>query len=498
MYFIGYDLGSSSVKVALLDAITGESLATARFPAQEMSIIAHQSGWAEQEPKTWWDALKKATAKLLAKLTIDKFAIKGIGIAYQMHGLVLIDKLGKVLRPAIIWCDSRAVSIGNQAFMDIGNEKCLSHLLNSPGNFTASKLRWVKENEPKLFDQIDQFLLPGDFINFKLTGEKNTTISGLSEGMFWDFKEGTVAHFLLENYGFKKELVPDIIPTFSIQGSLSASAAKELDLPEGIKICYRAGDQPNNALSLNVLNAGEVAATAGTSGVVYGVSDQVKYDPESRVNTFAHVNHTVRENRLGILLCVNGTGIANAWLKRILGRYSYAEMNQLASEISTGSEGLLFLPFGNGAERILGNKDPNARLISLNFNVHDKRHFCRAVQEGIVFSFQYGLEIMGSMGLKPKVIRAGHANLFLSPLFRQLLANTSTIPIELYNSDGAIGAAIGAAIGFGAMDFTDAFRGLEVIGVTEPATNNTSCQEAYQNWIKALETIALSNQSFIN
>ena len=487
MYFIGYDIGSSSVKAALLDAITGEALASAQFPSSEMPIIAHQSGWAEQEPEMWWDALKNATAKLLSKLTIDKSAIKGIGISYQMHGLVVINKQGAVLRPAIIWCDSRAVPIGNQALTSIGREKCLAHLLNSPGNFTASKLRWVKENEPELFDEIDQFLLPGDYINFKLTGEKNTTISGLSEGMFWDFKEHSIASFLLENYGFKEDLVPDIVPTFSIQGSLSASVAKELDLPESIKICYRVGDQPNNALSLNVLNAGEVAATAGTSGVIYGVSDQVKYDPESRVNTFAHVNHTEWKNRLGILLCINGTGISNAWLKRTLDRYNYVEMNRLAAEVPTGAEGLLFLPFGNGAERMLGNKNLGASFVNLNFNVHDERHLCRAVQEGIVFSFQYGLEIMENMGLRPKIIRAGHANLFLSPLFRQILANTSNIPIELYNTDGAIGAAIGAAIGFGAMDFSEAFRGLEVIEVTEPIRDKEPFQEAYKNWLKVLK-----------
>ena len=319
MYFIGYDLGSSSLKAVLLDGNTGKTLAAAQYPDHEMSMVAHQAGWAEQAPEMWWDACKKATASLLKKAGINKNQIKGIGISYQMHGLVVINKKGEVLRPSIIWCDSRAVPIGNQAYEDLGNEKCLTHLLNSPGNFTASKLKWVKENESKIYEQIDKFLLPGDYLNYKLTGEKNTTISGLSEGMFWDFQNGQVANFLMNHYGFKDNLVPEIVPTFSIQGSLSTAASKEIGLPKGIKITYRAGDQPNNALSLNVLNAGEVAATAGTSGVVYGVSDQIKYDPESRVNSFAHVNHTNEQNRLGILLCINGTGISNAWLKRILG-----------------------------------------------------------------------------------------------------------------------------------------------------------------------------------
>ncbi|MEM1121409.1 MAG: FGGY family carbohydrate kinase [Bacteroidota bacterium] len=487
MYFIGYDVGSSSLKAALLDGKTGKTVASAQYPDQEMPMTAKQAGWAEQHPEMWWNACKQATARLLQKAQIDTKKIIGIGISYQMHGLVVLDKNGEVLRPSIIWCDSRAVSIGNQAFKDLGSEKCLSHLLNSPGNFTASKLCWVKENEPEVFAKIDKFMLPGDYLNYKLSGSKNTTISGLSEGMFWDFKKGQVADFLMNHYGLHKDLIPEVVPTFSEQGSLSASAAKEMGLPKGIKICYRAGDQPNNALSLKVLNAGEVAATAGTSGVVYGVSDQVKYDPASRVNTFAHVNHTTELNRLGILLCINGTGISNAWLKRTLGEYSYPQMNELAAKVPVGSDGLVMLPFGNGAERVLGNVDLGAQLLHLNFNIHREGHLCRAVQEGIVFSFQYGLEIMEKMGLKPKVMRAGHANLFLSPLFRQSLANTSGIPIELYNTDGATGAAIGAAIGYGATDFNHAFDGLAVIETTEPARGNDAYCEAYGRWLEALQ-----------
>ena len=487
MYFIGYDVGSSSIKAALLNGASGKTLVSAQYPDQEMAMIAHQVGWAEQSPDMWWDACKKVTARLLQKAKIDKSTIKGIGIAYQMHGLVVIDKAGKVLRPSIIWCDSRAVSIGKQAFQSIGEKKCLSRLLNSPGNFTASKLRWVKEQEPELFDKIDTLFLPGDYLNYKLTGEKNTTISGLSEGMFWDFEKEQVAKFLLDHYGIAESLVPKIVPTFAPQGRISAKAAAEIGLPKGIKVCYRAGDQPNNALSLNVLNAGEVAATAGTSGVVYGVSDQIKYDPASRVNTFAHVNYTEELTRLGILLCINGTGISNAWIKRMIGNIDYPKMNDLAASTPVGAEGLVVLPFGNGAERILENKEVGAQLVNLNFNIHQIGHLCRAVQEGIVFSFQYGMEIMGSIGLKPKVLRAGYANMFLSPLFRQLLANTSGVPIELYNTDGATGAAIGAAIGYGATDFDQAFKGLSVIETTEPENGKDAYCEAYGNWLNALK-----------
>lgn len=489
MYFLGYDVGSSSLKAVVYNSATGQTIASSQFPDEEMPIMAPEIGWAEQTPDMWWQACKEATKRLLKSQGFDCRKIIGIGISYQMHGLVVLDKTGAVLRPSIIWCDGRAVSIGDRAFNDLKREKCLAHLLNSPGNFTASKLRWIKENEPDIYNQIDCFFLPGDYLNYKLTGDKNTTLSGLSEGILWDFKEAKIADFLLNYYGIDKRLIPSIVPTFGEQGIISKIAAQELGLPEGIKVCYRAGDQPNNALSLNVLNAGEVAATAGTSGVVYGVSDQIKYDSASRVNTFAHVNHSNELNRLGILLCINGTGISNAWLKRMMGRFSYEEMNQLASETPRGAAGLLFLPFGNGAERMLSNKNTGARLLNLNFNTHHEGHLCRAIQEGIVFSFQEGLTIMNDLGVQPNVIRAGNANLFLSPLFRQLLADISGIPIELYDTDGAKGAAIGAAIGFGATDFDSAFQNLDIIKITQPSKDNAAILEVYNKWSQQLSSL---------
>ncbi|MCG8579490.1 MAG: carbohydrate kinase, partial [Bacteroidales bacterium] len=416
----------------------------------EMAILSPQAGWAEQNPSDWWNNLKLALKDVLATSDIDKSAIKSIGISYQMHGLVTVDKNGEVLRPAIIWCDSRAIEYGNKAFDEIGEKHCLSHMLNSPGNFTASKLKWVKENEPETFARIYKIMLPGDYIAYKLSGDMVTTKGGLSEGIFWDFKTQTVSKELLENYGFNEGVIPTIKETFEIQGLLCPETAKELDLDPGIAISYRAGDQPNNALSLNVLNPGEVAATAGTSGVVYGVSDQLKYDPASRVNTFAHVNHTNIDNRLGVLLCINGTGILNSWLrKNVAADLDYVQMNNEAEAVKPGSDGLLVFPFGNGAERVLKNENPGATVKNLSFNLHSRGHLLRAAQEGIAFSFKYGMEVMEQTGIETKVIRAGKANMFLSPVFRQTLADISGSTIELYETDGALGAARGAAYGAG-------------------------------------------------
>ncbi|MDR0619114.1 MAG: carbohydrate kinase [Bacteroidales bacterium] len=485
MYLLGFDIGSSSVKAAMIEAGTGKCAASDFFPKIEMPIIAAQAGWAEQNPDEWWDNLKLALKSVLAQAKVAKEDIKAIGISYQMHGLVLTDKQKKVLRPSIIWCDSRAVPYGEKAFNEIGKEYSLTHLLNSPGNFTAAKLAWVKENEPDIYSQTDKIMLPGDYIAMRLTDVAATTVEGLSEGIFWDFKNNKISDKILNYFGFKSDILPNTVPTFGIQGLLSKYVAEELGLAEGTPVCYRAGDQPNNALSLNVFNAGEIAATAGTSGVVYGVLGQVNYDTLSRVNTFAHVNHTSGNIRLGVLLCINGTGILNSWLKKnIAGNISYDEMNKLASQSPIGSKGLSIIPFGNGAERMLQNKEINCSVNDINFNIHSQADLLRAAQEGIAFSFQYGMEIMKDMGMDISVIRAGNANMFLSSLFRQTLANISGATIELYDTDGAVGAARGAGIGSKIYKSpAEAFATLNKIAVISPQSEHKQeYEQAYFLW----------------
>lgn len=486
MYLLGYDIGSSSVKASLIDAQSGDCLSTAFFPKQEMPIMALQTGWAEQDPNAWWDNLKAATQAVLTESRINAADIAGIGISYQMHGLVLVDKDARLLRPAIIWCDSRAVPYGEKAFHEIGEEKCLSHLLNSPGNFTASKLAWVKENEPEIFDKIDKFMLPGDYIALRLTGHCTTTASGLSEGILWDFTANRPAGFLMDYFGFSADWIPEILPSFAPQGQLTRQAAEELGLKAGTPVCYRGGDQPNNALSLNVLNPGEVAATAGTSGVVYGVNGHINYDPLSRVNSFAHVNHSQDQTRIGVLLCINGTGITNAWMKRNSAscNCSYAELNDIAAQAPIGSDGLSILPFGNGSERMFENKAGACSIHGLQFNRHGQPHLLRAVQEGVVFAFAYGMEIMNSIGIETKLIRAGKANMFLNPIFRDTLAGLTGACIELYNTDGSIGSARGAGLGAGIYkDARDAFASLQKVEEIVPVEKDAEAyKEAYLRW----------------
>ena len=491
-FLLGFDVGSSSVKASLVNADSGKCVSSAFFPEKEAPIKAVKTGWAEQEPDSWWQYAKQALQKIMAEAHVKAEEIAAIGISYQMHGLVCVNKELKPLRPAIIWCDSRAVPYGERAFNDLGADQCLSHLLNSPGNFTAAKLAWVKENEPDIYNNIYKVMLPGDYIAMRLSGVANTTVSGLSEGMFWDFRENRVAQFLLDYYGIPADFIPEIVPTFSEQSVVCEAAAQELGLKTGTPITYRGGDQPNNALSLNVFEPGEIAATAGTSGVVYGVLGEVNYDPKIRVNTFAHVNHAAGNTRLGVLRCINGTGILNAWMHRnVTFDMGYAEMNDLAAQAPIGSDGVCIMPFGNGAERVLQNKELGCSIHGVNFNKHSRVHLVRAAQEGIVFSFCYGMEIMQQMGMDIRKIHAGKANMFLSPLFRNTLAGVSGATIELYETDGSVGAAKGAGIGAGIYaDHNEAFATLEKLQVIEPSDSDRSeYQAAYARWKDALNSL---------
>ena len=488
MLLLGIDVGTSSIKVSVVNADTQMCVASAQYPETESGIISSHPGWAEQSPEMWWLHVQEAILKAHSSKAYDPKDIGAIGIAYQMHGLVLVDKQQHVLRDSIIWCDSRAVDIGNKAFQSIGERQCLSCLLNSPGNFTASKLAWVKQQEPSIYEQVDKFLLPGDFIAMKLSGDTTTTISALSEGIFWDFPKHELSKDVFAYYGLDRAFVPPIKKVFEQHGSLRASVAGNLSLKPGIPVSYKAGDQLNNALSLNVLQPGEVAATAGTSGVIYSVSDTLAYDRQSRVNTFAHVNHTREQKRLGVLLCINGTGIMNNWIRNITGAHlNYAQMNQAARSVQAGSDGLSILPFGNGAERMLNNKTVGAHIRNIDLNKHTSAHIFRATQEGIAFSFRYGLDIMRENGLNPSVIRAGKANLFLSDVFIEAFVNATGVPVELYDCDGSVGAAIGAGLGAGIYGSEkEAFTNMKRLQYIEPA-KSVAYDHLYTGWKQLLE-----------
>jgi len=485
MYLLGYDIGSSSVKVSIVDADTQAAIGVCSYPKKEMGMISHQVGWAEQEPEDWWQYACDATKDLISTTNIEVNQIKAIGISYQMHGLVCVDKDQKVIRPSIIWCDSRSVDIGNAAFETLGQDFCYNHYLNSPGNFTASKLAWVKNNEPDVFAQIHKVMLPGDFIAMKMTGEICSTISGMSEGIFWDFKNKSTAKDLLSNYGISEALLPPLKETFSVQGKLNKEGAEALNLTEGIPVSYRAGDQPNNALSLGVFEPGDVAGTGGTSGVIYAVTDKLIADKKNSVNSFAHVNYTTTSQRVGVLLCINGAGSMYAWLRKNIAPsdMEYELMEKEASAMPIGSDNLILLPFGNGAERMFQNKNIGAQFCNLQLNRHTKAHMYRATLEGIAFAFVYGIEGMNEMGIDTSNLKVGNDNLFRSDIFSQTIANITKAPIRIVETTGAIGAALGSGYGIGYYaELKDAFQNLKIEKTITPQKENEAYLEAYNNW----------------
>jgi xylulokinase len=485
MLLCGVDVGTSSIKVSVVDAANQQLIYSTSYPEIENEISAPEFGFAEQDPEHWWHCVKQAILKANASNTYNSKDIVSIGISYQMHGLVVLDKAYKVLRPSIIWCDSRAIEIGEKAYEGIGKSYCENNLLNSPGNFTASKLAWVKIHQPEIYERIHLVMLPGDFIAGRLTNEFTTTNSALSEGIFWDFKSNDISKPLMDFYGFNSSMLPAVHAVFSNHGTITEQVAQELGLNYQVQVTYKAGDQPNNAFSLGVLEPGEIATTAGTSGVVYGVSESLKFDPMNRVNSFAHVTHTKDSTRIGVLMCINGTGILNRWVRQnIASDLTYNQMNELASQSPIGSRGLVCLPFGNGAERIFQNRNIGASYENLNLNQHTKSDLIRAAQEGIAFSMAYGIEMLNATGIQANILKAGYANMYLSEVFTTSLINAANVAVDLLESDGSFGAALGSGFGLGYYKSAkEAVSKVEKIKTYEPQVEYISkTLDAYLNW----------------
>ncbi|MFY0688083.1 MAG: carbohydrate kinase [Cyclobacteriaceae bacterium] len=490
MYLIGYDIGSSTIKASLIETSSNQHVCTVQYPDRDMDMISRQSGWAEQQPEIWWQDFCFATRKLLAEAKIQAEDIQAIGISYQMHGLVLIDKQKQALRPAIIWCDSRAVAIGDKAFNEIGPRWCLENCLNSPGNFTASRLKWVKDNEPHIYEQADKFLLPGDYIAMRVTGKVSTTLSGLSEAILWDFKEKKLANEVLDHLDLDKDLIPEIVSAFDVQGEVTEEASIMTGLKPGTPLTFRAGDQPSNALSLNVLRPGEIAATCGASGVVYGIVDRPLFDPKSRINAFSHVNYEENNDRIGVLACINGAGMQYGWMRHQIaaGGRSYDDMERMASGVPIGSEGLCILPFGNGAERILENKNLKSQIHNLQFNRHSRAHLFRAALEGVAFSFVYGINLLKNLGLNMEVLRVANDNMFQSEIFSQTMATLLDCKIEMFDTTAAVGAAKAAGVGIGVyQNVEEALGSQKPYVIFEPSLDKAQCEHAYQFWVRNLE-----------
>ncbi len=493
-HLLGIDLGSSAVKASLIEAGTGRLVAQASSPEEEMAILSPRPGWAEQDPEEWWRNAVAAAGRIRILAPKEMQDVEAVGISYQMHGLVVTDRSGRVLRPAIIWCDGRAVEIGARALREMGVDACMRRLLGGPGNFTASKLAWVRENEPEVFSRVRLAMLPGDWLAARMTGSCSTTASGLSEAALWDFEHDEPARFVLEHFGIPISVIPPVSPAFSVQGEVGAAHSAELGIPRGAKVSYRAGDQINNAFALGALRPGDAAANAGTSGVVYGVTSERKPDPGGRVNTFLHVNHSKMDPRYGVLLCTNGAGGLYRWIRGLLnagesGPWAYGRMDDQAGKAPPCSGGVLVLPFGNGPERSLGNRNPGASIHGVDFNSHGLPHVLRAGLEGVAFSLRHGVEVMQSLGFGLSAVRAGDANLFKSRLFRRIFSSAVGARLLVFGTDGSQGAARGAGVGAGLYRTPEEAAGrLDVLDEIRPDPDLAArYEETYRRWRRAMD-----------
>ncbi len=485
-YLAGFDSGTSSIKGTLIEAKTGKVVAECTSPKKELAVLSPHPSWAEQDPAEWWKHFCIVARTLLKK--VKPADVAGIGISYQMHGLVLVDEAMKPVRPSIIWCDGRTQAIGAAAARKLG-PALLKRALNYPGDFTASKIAWVRKHEPKVYAKAHKAMLPGDYLAARLTGTICTTPSGLSEGILWDFKKQGLLEPVLKHYGIKRSLLADVRPTFAIQGTVSAAGAKATGFAPGTPVSYRGGDQPNNALSLGVMKPGEVAATAGTSGVVYAVTDKAIPDKQSRVNVFVHVTNAPGRMRNGVLGCVSGTGALYRWLRDLTGG-DYDKMNKLAASVAPGADGLVIVPYGNGPERVQCGRNTGMSMHYADLNRHGPAHVMRAAQEGIVLAFKQCTEVMAGMGVTVRKVRAGRANMFLSDLFGKMFASVVGAKVELMSTDGSQGAARGAGIGAGVYRKPDdAFVGLRPVKTISPDPKLKKTYTAlYPKWAETVKT----------
>jgi xylulokinase len=493
MYTIGYDIGSSFVKGVLWDEERGEVAAHVTVPDREMPIRAEKADWAEQDPEMWWEAVKAATQRLIDMVPGAGGRVRGIGVSYQMHGLVLLDRDGKVLRPSIIWCDSRATGMGKELEKAVGEEAVRRQLLNSPGNFTVSKLAWVIRNEPETASRIRWVMLPGDWIAYQLTGMVSTTVCGLSEGMLWNFKDHVPHVKALEAAGADPEWIPPVAPNPGDQGVVGSAVGAEMGFAPGARVLFRGGDQPMNAYGLGVDGPGMWAASAGTSGVLYRVDPVREAEPTGMANRFAHIGHSAENPAIGTLLCLNGAGIAYAWLRRVMfAGQEYAAINEHVAAVPAGADGVMFHPFGNGAERMLDNRQPGAGWSGIHFNRHGQGHLARAVMEGIVFAFVHGMRHVDPSLPALPVIRAPHAGLFRSELFASMLSTLAGADVQLHAGDGATGAAQGASVALGAsaIKALDSNAARDEPGVLKTHSPDPSIHDAlesaYSRWKDAL------------
>ena len=488
---IGCDVGTSGTK-AIVVSEAGKILSNVMV---EYPLSTPHPGWAEQHPDTWVKAAFGAIAGAVRKSGIKAQDVKALGFSGQMHSSVFVDKNGKVLRPALLWCDTRT----HQECLEITHKVGEAHLRQWVSNpalegFTLPKILWVKKHEPKIYKQIAQVLMPKDYVRYKLTGVLGTEVSDAAGTLYFDVKNRRWSKEILAKLGIPLNWFPQVAESQQICGHLTIAAAKTLGLKRGTPVVGGGADNTCGAVGNGIIKTGDVMASIGTSGVFFAHTDQVKVDPKMRVHTFCH-SVPKKWYLMGVMLSAgyslqwyrDSLGLSEKEIGKRTGRDAYNVLGDLAKKVPEGSEGLLFLPYLMG-ERT-PHKDPHARADFIGASArHGRAHFARSVFEGITFGMRDSLEIFRELKvpIRQVVATGGGA---VNPFWRQLQADIYGEEVVTVNSQEgpAFGAALLAMVGSGLYPSVPAACNLIKI-VTRTSPRKKSVQ-IYNDWYQEFKRL---------
>ena len=452
-YLLGVDLGTSGTKTVLFDE-TGRAAAshTAEYP-----MLQPQNGWAEQRPEDWYAAVCEGARAVLRKSGVRAADVVSVGLSGQMHGLVMLDERGQVLRPCILWCDQRTGAQAERMKALVGAQRLIELTANpAMAGFTAAKILWVQEHEPALYARCRHILLPKDYIRYRLTGEIATEVSDASGTQLMDVAHRCWSREVLERLSIDAALLPPVYESPEVTGRVHAQAAQDTGLMQGTPVVGGAADNSAAAVGTGVVRAGTAFTTLGTSGVVYAISDDVSIDPQGRIHTLC----ASVPGKWTAMSCTLAAGLSLRWLRDACcegevqraaqaGVDPYVLMGDMAAGVPLGADRLLYLPYLMG-ERC-PHPDPDCRGVFFGLSaMHTRAHLVRAVMEGVAYSQAECVEVFREMGVPVERMTAcgGGAR---SPLWRQMLADLYGCPVATLAVDEgpALGAAILAGVGAG-------------------------------------------------
>jgi len=452
-YYLGIDVGTTGCKVVLIN----ESGRVVSKDVIEYPLYTPKPGWSEQDPRDWWRACTKAVKNTVSKARVSKDDIEGIGLTGQMHGLVVIDREGQVIRPAILWNDQRTAK---EALL-INKRVGIEELIKLTGNivhtgFTAPKILWLRSHEPENYKRASKLMLPKDYVGFMMTGDVVTDVNDASGTSLFNVRRRAWCQEILDVLDIPYEILPEVKESPEVRGELRSGVAEELGLKAHIPVVAGAGDQGAAGVGAGIVEEGIISVNIGTSGVVFTNSDEFRYDPEGRLHAFCHAVPG-KWHLMGVMLSAGGSlkwfrdnlGHLEKVTADLVGTDPYDLLIKEAEKVPPGSEGLIFLPYLAGERTPYA--DPYARGVFFGLSLkHSKGHLIRAILEGVAFGLRDSFELMKDLGITAEQVRilGGGSR---SRVWRQIVADVfgTEVVTMVVDEGSSYGAAILAAVGAG-------------------------------------------------